>query len=136
MDENDHETGETMSVILRQLRLECEHCPDSPRIIRDWISAGFEDAAKAMFEYRIRHSKCGDTKEQGNHKNNESILAEKTTVDGLFAIARALHCVSDSIRDQTNRVTAVNQQIAVTQASDTAIQQEWLRIHLEKARKE
>jgi len=63
----------------------------------------------------------------------ESLLAEKTQVDGLFAIARALHAVADAITDQTNRIAAVNQQIAETQASDTAIQQEWLRIHQEKA---
>lgn len=54
-----------MSVLLKELHLECEFCPDSPRIIRDWISAGFEDAAKAMMEYREKHSACrGKAKEE------------------------------------------------------------------------
>ena len=63
----------------------------------------------------------------------ESIRAEKTTVDGLFAIARALHCVSDSIRDQTTRIVAVNQQMADAQMADTKVQAELLQMHKEKA---
>lgn len=56
--------------------------------------------------------------------------------DGLFAIAKGLFEIAGAINDQTNRIVAVNQQIADSQKNDTEIQSEWLKIHKDKAASE